>query len=306
MLRTTVFLLLAVIVVVVAAGGPTAAFTSGSFARGSTTAVATDGNGLLGLDVAGSVRAGSSNRLVTVTNQRDQSLDVDVVSSSASTSLSNAQATLAPGESLVTSATVSCDSSPADVTVTVAGVAGSQFSGTATRTSTVDTSDCPSSKAPLAAVSGSAVAGTFSGPSGSADGSVRFDIRNTQSAPLTITDFELVTAGNATELGFDRPGKPGVDNEPGKDEVVIDASGGDTASTGAAEDNGSPFTVGENTSYPLNRQVTIEDTETAQVSLYQFTQNGSPYTLQRGDEVTVAVTILVGGESQTVTVTVTV
>jgi len=135
-------LLLGVALLVVTAGTPAIAFSSASLDRGGTTAVTDDADGLIGLDVAGSVRAGSSSRLVTVTNQQDRTVDVTVVPENASVTLSNAQATLAPGESLTTSASVSCDAPPNTVSATVTAVAGSQFSGTASRLTSVDTSSC--------------------------------------------------------------------------------------------------------------------------------------------------------------------
>jgi hypothetical protein len=121
---------------------PTTAFTAGTLERGSTAAVADDADGLIGLDVAGSVGAGSSSRLVTVTNQLDRTVTATVTLDSSVGSLSNSQATLAPGESLVASVTVTCDSSPDAVSFTVAATGGTQFTGTATRTTTVDAGGC--------------------------------------------------------------------------------------------------------------------------------------------------------------------
>ena len=292
-----------VLSLVVTAGFPTAAFTSGSVTRGSTAAVADDTSGLLGLDVAGSVSAGSTSPIVTVTNQLDRSLDVSVASGTASVSLSNAAATLAPGESLTTDATVSCDSPPSTVTATVTAVAGSQFSGTASRTTTVDTSDCSSNSGPFAAVSGSTSADSFSGPGGGSTGSVGFTIENTETTERTITGFEVVEAGDATALSFDGP-KP-VNVQAGKDEVYIDATGGATDSEGAAEDarRAAPFGVGDDTSHTLDQSVTVDPGESAQISLYQFTEDGAPYAFQNGDKITVTFTLQDG---TTVTVTGTV
>lgn len=118
---------------------PSAAFTIGSVDRGTTVTVADDADGFLGIDVAGSVRAGSEDRLVTVTNNLDRSLTVTVSSSAA---LSNDTATLAPGESLSTAATVSCESPPSQLQLTVSTSAGSQFSAVATRSTSVDASGC--------------------------------------------------------------------------------------------------------------------------------------------------------------------
>jgi len=299
----SVALLLGMALLVVTAGTPTVAFTSATFDRGSAATVADDANGLLALDVAGSVSAGSSSRLITVTNQLDRPLDVTVVPESASVMLSNAQATLDPGESLTTSTTISCDSPPDSVSATVTAVAGSAFSGTATRSTTVDTGDCSSDNSPFSAVSASASTGSFSGPSGGSTGSVRFNIENTGTTARTITAFELVEAGNATVLSFGGP-KP-VNLNRGKDEVYIDATGGATSSEGAAEDarRGTTFAVGSGTSHSLDQSVTVEAGESAGVFLYQFTENGAPYTFQSGDGVTLALT-LQDGTQVTVTVTV--
>ena len=296
-------LLLGVALLVVTAGTPAIAFSSASLDRGGTTAVTDDADGLIGLDVAGSVRAGSSSRLVTVTNQQDRTVDVTVIPENASVTLSNAQATLAPGESLTTSASVSCDAAPDSVSATVTAVSGSQFSGTATRSTAVDTADCSSNSSPFSAVSGSASAGSFSGPSGGPTGSVEFAIENTGPTARTITAFELIEAGTATALSADRP-KP-LNVQQGKDEVYIDARGGSTSSEGAAEDaeTGAVFRVGDGTSHTLDQPVTVDAGESAQLFLYQFAENGTPYTFQNGDSLTLSLT-LQDGTQATVTETV--
>lgn len=138
--------LLAVTVLVAILGiltiGPTAAFSSGTLERGATAAVADDANGLVGLEVAGSVTAGDRSRLVTVTNGLDRTVNAAVTLETASGSLSNAQTTLAPGESATTSVTVGCESPPETVAFTVTTTSGSRFTGTATRSTTVDASGC--------------------------------------------------------------------------------------------------------------------------------------------------------------------
>lgn len=118
---------------------PSAAFTTGTVDRQTTATVADDASGFLGIDVAGDVRAGSEDRLVTVTNNLSQPLTVTVSSSAA---LSNDRATLAPGESLSTAATVSCESPPNELRMTISANAGDRFSGVATRSTPVDTSGC--------------------------------------------------------------------------------------------------------------------------------------------------------------------
>jgi len=118
---------------------PSVAFTTGSVDRGAVAPVADDSEGFLGIDVTDSLQAGSEGRLVTVTNNLNQTLTVKV---SSSATVSNSQATLGPGKSLTTDATVSCGSSTNTVSITVTAVAGSQFSGTASRSTSVDTSGC--------------------------------------------------------------------------------------------------------------------------------------------------------------------
>lgn len=121
---------------------PSVAFTTGSVDRGTAVQVVDDTDGFLGIDVADSMQAGTEGRLVTVTNQLNQTLTVDV---SSSATLSNNQATLAPGDSLTTAATVSCESPPSEVGLTISASAGGQFSGLATRSASVDTTDCADS-----------------------------------------------------------------------------------------------------------------------------------------------------------------
>lgn len=118
---------------------PSTAFTTGSVDRGTTVTVANDTSGFLSIDVADSVRAGSEDRLVTVTNNLNRSLSVTVSSSAA---LSNSQATLGPGESLSTTSTVSCRSPPSQLQLTINTNADSQFSGIATRSTSVNASGC--------------------------------------------------------------------------------------------------------------------------------------------------------------------
>lgn len=118
---------------------PSVAFSGGALDRGSAVDIADDSGGLIGLDVAASVNAGAESRLVTVTNQLDQSLTVDVTSTAP---LSNAGATLAPGESVRTTATVACGSAPNDLAFTVQATGGSRFSGVLTRSASVNTAGC--------------------------------------------------------------------------------------------------------------------------------------------------------------------
>ena len=121
---------------------PSTAFTTASVDRGTAAPIADDADGLLGIDVADSLQAGTEGRLVTVTNRLNRTLTVDVSSSAA---LSNSQATLGSGDSLTTAATVSCESPPNELSMTISANANGQFSGVATRSAPVDTSDCADS-----------------------------------------------------------------------------------------------------------------------------------------------------------------
>jgi hypothetical protein len=167
----------------------------------------------------------------------------------------------------------------------------------------VDTTDCSSSNGPFSAADSSATAGGFSGPSGGSTGSVAFTLTNTDASARTITAFELIEAGTAAQLSFDGP--PSVNGAAGKDEVYINATGGPTESEGIAEDarRGTQFTVGDGVSHALDQSVTIDADEPAQVSLYQFSKNGSPYTFQDGDTVSIALT-LQDGTQTTLTITI--
>ena len=121
---------------------PSMAFTTGSVDRATTAPVADDAAGFLGIDVADSLQAGTDGRLVTVTNNLNRTLHVDV---SASAALSNSRATLGPGDSVSTTATVSCASPPSELSMTISATTNGQFSGRATRSATVDASDCADS-----------------------------------------------------------------------------------------------------------------------------------------------------------------
>lgn len=137
-----VVLLICCVLVAAFVAVPSMAFSSGTLDRGSTVDIADDSGGILGIDVTSSVNAGTESRLVTVTNRMDQPLTVNV---SAAAALSNDQATLAPGGSLTTAATVSCDTAPNDLTFTVQATGDNQFSGTLARSTRVNTAGCSES-----------------------------------------------------------------------------------------------------------------------------------------------------------------
>ncbi|MFB6297522.1 MAG: hypothetical protein ABEH56_03265 [Salinirussus sp.] len=142
------WIVVAVTLLVVAApiwgGADTAseAFTSMSSDRGSSVDVAGDAGGLFGLDIAASVSAGTTSRLVTVTNQVGQTVDLTVTLDGTTGTLSGDQGTLQPGESLVVSIDVACGSRADTVSFTVDGTAEERFSGTTTRSTSIDTSGC--------------------------------------------------------------------------------------------------------------------------------------------------------------------
>lgn len=118
---------------------PSTAFTTGAVDRRTAAPVADDTAGFLGIEVTDSLQAGTEGRLVTVTNNLNRTLTVDV---SASAVLSNSRASLAPGNSLTTRATVGCESPPSELSMTITASANGQFSGLVTRSASVETTDC--------------------------------------------------------------------------------------------------------------------------------------------------------------------
>jgi hypothetical protein len=162
------------------------AFTSAASDRGASVDVASDDSGLLGINVAGSVTAGSASQLVTVANNLSQTLSVDVASSA---SLSNSQATLGPGESLTTDATVSCTSPPSELELTITASADGQFSGVASRSVPVDTSNCADSTLGFGRLD--IVDQTTSGKGGKAEYAVTYSLEgDTTSFTNVSVDFE--------------------------------------------------------------------------------------------------------------------
>lgn len=171
---------------------PSEAFTSMSSDRGTSANVADDAGGLLGLDVASSVAAGTTSRLVTVTNNVGQTIDVTVALDGATGTLSNNQGTLQPGESLVVSTDIACDPDTDTVSFTVEGAAGDRFSGNTTRSTSIDTSGCTG--APLTQIESKSTAGGSNGK-----GSIT--LQNTGTASLTIVAINFTdTNSSATEI----------------------------------------------------------------------------------------------------------
>ena len=162
------------------------AFTSAASDRGASVDIATDDSGLLGITVATSVTAGSPSQLVTVTNNINRTLTVDVASSA---SLSNSQATLGPENSLTTDATVSCTSPPSNLEMTITASADGQFSGVATRSVPVDTSNCEDSTLSFGTLD--ILDQTTSAKGGKAEYAVSYSLDgNTTSFDRVSVDFE--------------------------------------------------------------------------------------------------------------------
>lgn len=193
------WVVLCVVLIVVGApigpgpGSVSEAFTSASADRGSSVNVAGDSGGLFGLEIASSVAAGTTSRLVTVTNNADQSLEFTVDASVGT--VSDSQRTLQPSESFVVSVNIACESgSPVQFTVT--GVADDRFSGSMTRSTAIDTSGCKQAPAPLTGADAAA-----GGSSGKAD----ITLQNTGSAPITVVGIEF-TDTNSSATAVSNPG----------------------------------------------------------------------------------------------------
>jgi hypothetical protein len=189
------------LLVVVAPIGPgintqSEAFSSMSSDRGTSANVANDSGGLFGLDVASSVAAGTTSRLVTVTNNVGQTIDVTVDLNGATGTLSNNQGTLRPGESLVVSTDIACDPETDTVSFTVEGAAGDRFSGNTARSTSIDTSDCIES---VGQIDGKSAAG---GDNGKGD----VTLQNTGSTSLTIVAIKF-TDTNSTATKISNPGE---------------------------------------------------------------------------------------------------
>jgi hypothetical protein len=73
-----VLVLLVVVVALAGVAVPAASFTTADVPRGASVSVTQDTDGIVGLDKATSVQAGEKERLVTVTNNNDQTVDVTI------------------------------------------------------------------------------------------------------------------------------------------------------------------------------------------------------------------------------------
>jgi len=174
---------------------PSVAFTTGSVDRGMTAPVADDAVGFLGIDVTDTLQAGTDGRLVTVTNNLNRTLTVGV---SASATLSNSRATLGPGDSVTTTATVGCESPPSELRMTITATANGQFSGRATRSATVDTTGCADSTVAFGIVE--LVDRTTSAKGGKAEYDVVYTITDdTGSFDRIEADFENLDRNDGVE-----------------------------------------------------------------------------------------------------------
>jgi hypothetical protein len=129
-------------------GTSSEAFTSMTSDRGTSIDVANDANGILGLEVSSSIIAGETNRLVTITNNVGQPVDISVSLDQDPGTLSNGQRTLQSGKTLEVLIDVGCDTRTQVVTFTVDGSAGNRFSGSASRSASIDTSSCRKTEIP--------------------------------------------------------------------------------------------------------------------------------------------------------------
>ncbi len=167
---------------------PSVAFTTASVDRGTTAPVADNSDGFLGIDVTSSLQAGGEGRLVTVTNNLNRTLSVDV---SSSATLSNDQAALGPGESLTTAATVRCESPPNELDLTITASANGEFSGVATRSTSVDTSGCGDSTLGFGSVE--VTDGSTSGKGSKAEYTVTYSVEgDTASFDRVSVKFENI------------------------------------------------------------------------------------------------------------------
>lgn len=176
---------------------PSEAFTSMSSDRGTSANVADDAGGLFGLDVASSVAAGTTSRLVTVTNNLDQTINVTVTLDGTNGTLSNNQGTLQPGESLTVSTDIACDTDRDTVSFTVDGAAGDRFSGNTARSTSIDTSGCNQ-------LAGTKLSTTSASGGSNGKGSITLQNNGTNSLTIVAINF---TDTNSSATQISKPGE---------------------------------------------------------------------------------------------------
>lgn len=276
--RWTWVVIVVALLVVVAPIGPgintqSEAFTSMSSDRGTSANVADDAGGLFGLDVASSVAAGTTDRLVTVTNNVGQTINVTVTLDGTNGTLSNNRGTLQPGESLVVSTDIACGPDTDTVSFTVEGAAGDRFTGNTARSTSIDTSGCTG--APLTQINSTSAAGGSNGK-----GSIT--LQNTGTTSLTIVAINFTdTDSSATEI----------------------SSPGELTSNGSLEYTDGPFSFG--TKVDMTTNGTLAPGDAVEISVDKFRNpggSGRPNVdmsgksvefivyLGNGDEVTLSVT----------------
>jgi hypothetical protein len=190
---------------------PSVAFTTASVDRGTTAPIADNSEGFLGINVTDSLQAGSEGRLVTVTNNLNRTLSVDV---SSSATLSNSQATLGPGESLTTAATVGCESPPNNLDLTITASTNGEFSGIATRSTSVNTSDCADSTLDFGSVE--ITDDSTSGQGGKAEYTVTYSVEgDTASFGRVSVGFKNVDRSDTV-----------TDNSDAQSDTIVFESGG--------------------------------------------------------------------------------
>ncbi|MFB6251616.1 MAG: hypothetical protein ABEI27_08025 [Halobellus sp.] len=247
----------------------TEAFTSLSADRGSSLNVADDTGGIFGLDVAPSVAAGTTDRLVTITNNAGQPIDFTVAASTGT--VPNSHATLQPNESLLVSVDVACSANTDTVSFTVEGTAGDRFSGRMTRSTTVDTSNCR--REPASITSGGALAG-------GSNGKGTFSLQNTGTASLTIVAINFTdTNSSATTI----------------------SSPGDLTSNRSLEYSDGAFSFG--TKLDLTTNQTLASGETVEVTVDKFRKQGRSPNVDMTGKYVEFVLSLSSGEQVTVRVT---
>lgn len=116
--------------------------TAGGADRMGAAPLAADPDGVIGVDAASSVSAGTTDRLVTVRNNAGQPVDVTVSLTGGTGSLTGGTATLSPGEVAGTDVTVVCGDGSETLPFRVDATAGTAFGGSVWRSTTIDTTSC--------------------------------------------------------------------------------------------------------------------------------------------------------------------
>jgi len=206
------------------------AFTSAASDRGTSVDVEADNSGLLGLNVATSVTAGTSSRIVTVTNLVGQPVDVTVTLDGTTGTLSANQASLGIEEAKDVSIEVPCRSDAQTVAISIRATADDRFTGTATRSTSVDNSSCGTDKREVAFINEN----TGSLQSVTASGVV---------TTYNTGDIKSVGSPNAD---LDGDGETDVPFVNGDDKLrIVDSDGNTRTLDGSGNVESSPLGVGD-------------------------------------------------------------